>query len=208
MLYTFIKRLIDIIGSSVLILLFLPVWIIVPILIKLDSPGPVFYRQKRVGQNGRSFSIIKFRTMITNADEYWKQNPKLFEKFKKGSWKLTVDEDPRITKLGRVLRQTSIDEFPQVFNILFGTMSLVGPRPVRDIEIADAIKRYGVDIKKDIDMALTAKPGLSGPWQVSGRNDIPWDRRLKIDAVYAHDRSLFRDFAIMIKTPLAMISKW
>ena len=108
----------------------------------------------------------------------------------------------------KVLRQTSIDEFPQVFNILLGTMSLIGPRPVRDVEIADAIKRYGVSIKKDIDLALTAKPGLSGPWQVSGRNDIPWDKRLKIDADYARNRSLLRDFSIILKTPLAMISKW
>jgi len=208
MLFTFIKRLIDIIGSSALAFLFLPVWLIVPLLIKLDSPGPIFYLQKRVGQNGRSFRIFKFRTMITNADEYWKKNPTLYEKFKKGSWKLTLDEDPRITRIGKVLRQTSIDEFPQVFNILLGTMSLIGPRPVRDVEIADAIKRYGVSIKKDIDLALTAKPGLSGPWQVSGRNDIPWDKRLKIDADYARNRSLLRDFSIILKTPLAMISKW
>jgi lipopolysaccharide/colanic/teichoic acid biosynthesis glycosyltransferase len=208
MLYTLTKRVIDFTGALFLSLIFLPIWIIVPILIKLDSPGPVFYMQKRVGQNGKPFRILKFRTMITNADEYWKAHPDIYEKFKKSSWKLTLDEDPRITRLGRVLRQTSIDEFPQVFNILFGTMSLIGPRPVRDIEISDAIDRYGEGIKKDIDKALSAKPGLSGPWQVSGRNDIPWDKRLAMDAQYAQKKSIVFDVMVMLRTPLAMISKW
>jgi lipopolysaccharide/colanic/teichoic acid biosynthesis glycosyltransferase len=208
MFYTYIKRTIDIIGSLVLIILFLPVWIIVPILIKLDSQGSVFFRQKRVGQNGQPFLIIKFRTMIESADDYWKAHPALYEKFKKKSWKLTLDEDPRITKLGKALRQTSIDEFPQVFNILFGQMSLIGPRPIRDIELNDAVKRYGSSIQKDINLALTAKPGLSGIWQVSGRNDVPWDRRIRLDAKYAANRNLVDDLKIMIKTPLAMVSKW
>lgn len=208
MLYSFLKRVIDLGGAAVLSLLFLPVWIVIPILIKLDSPGPVFYLQKRVGQRGKPFRILKFRTMIANADGYWKQHPDLYEKFKKASWKLTLDEDPRITKLGRVLRQTSIDEFPQVFNVLLGTMSLVGPRPVRDVEITDAIKRYGPSIKANIDLALSAKPGVSGPWQVSGRNNIPWDKRLAIDAAYAAKHSILTDIGIILRTPLAMISKW
>lgn len=208
MFYTYIKRSIDLIGSLFLIFLFLPVWVIVPLLIKLDSSGPVFFFQKRVGQNGKIFKIIKFRTMIINADNYWKAHPALYEKFKKKSWKLTLDEDPRITKLGKALRQTSIDEFPQVFNILLGQMSLIGPRPIRDIEIKDAVKRYGKSIKNEIKTALTAKPGLSGIWQVSGRNDVPWDRRIRLDAKYAANRNLVDDLKIMIKTPLAMISKW
>src|SRR5688572_21403976 len=152
MLYTLIKRLIDLSASIILVILFLPVWVLVPILIKLDSKGPVLFRQKRVGQNNKPFEIFKFRTMIADADAYWKDHPKLFEKYKKLSWKLTLDEDPRITKLGRILRQTSIDEFPQVFNILFGNMSLVGPRPVRDIEIKDAVKRFGSQVQKDINL--------------------------------------------------------
>lgn len=208
MLYTLTKRLIDFSAASVLILLFLPVWIIVPILIKLDSKGPIFFRQKRVGIQGKPFKILKFRTMIAEADDYWKKNPKLFEKYKKLSWKLTLDEDPRITRLGRILRQTSIDEFPQVFNILFGTMSLVGPRPVRDIEIEDAIKRFGKEVKLNINQSLTVKPGLTGPWQVSGRNDVPWDKRVAIDANYAKRKNLVDDFKVIFKTPLAMISKW
>jgi exopolysaccharide production protein ExoY len=208
MFYTVIKRTIDIFGSLFLIILFLPVWIIVPILIKLDSSGPILFRQKRVGQSGKPFMILKFRTMIANADDYWKAHPALYEKFKQKSWKLTLDEDPRITRLGKALRQTSIDEFPQVFNILLGNMSLIGPRPIRDIEISDALKRYGKDLQKDINLALTAKPGLSGIWQVSGRNDVPWDRRIRLDAKYAANRNLVDDLKIMVKTPLAMISKW
>lgn len=208
MLYNLLKRSIDLIASLTLIVIFLPIWIIIPLLIKLESNGPVFYLQERVGRNRKKFNIIKFRSMIVDADEYWRKNPKLHEKFKKLGWKLTLDEDPRITKLGRVLRQTSIDEFPQVFNILLGDMSLVGPRPYRFSEIEDAEKRYGKHIKKSIDLSLTVKPGLTGFWQVSGRNDIPWDKRAEMEADYAGRRNILDDFVIIIKTPLAMISKW
>lgn len=208
MLYNLLKRSIDLIASLTLIVIFLPIWIIIPLLIKLESNGPVFYLQERVGKNRKKFNIIKFRSMIVDADEYWRKNPKLHEKFKKLGWKLTLDEDPRITKLGRVLRQTSIDEFPQVFNILLGDMSLVGPRPYRFSEIEDAEKRYGKHIKKSIDLSLTVKPGLTGFWQVSGRNDIPWDKRAEMEADYAGRRNILDDFVIIIKTPLAMISKW
>jgi len=208
MFYDLTKRIIDILFSSILIVLFLPVWIIIPILILISSPGAVFYFQERVGKDNKIFRIIKFRTMVDNADDYWEQNPKLYEKFKKESWKLTIDEDPRITKLGKVLRQTSVDEFPQLFNILLGDMSLIGPRPLRVAEIADASKRYGAEISQKIAQSLTVKPGLSGPWQVSGRNNIPWDKRVTLDAEYARKKSILRDFIIMLKTPMAMISKW
>lgn len=208
MVYQIVKRAFDIAASLVLIVLFLPVWILVPILIVLDNKGPIFFTQKRVGQNGKSFQIFKFRTMIKDADEFWKTHPDLYEKFKKESWKLKLEEDPRITKMGRVLRQTSIDEFPQVFNILMGSMSLIGPRPIRDIEVKDALKRYGTSIQKDIDTALSAKPGLSGIWQVSGRNDVPWDQRIRLDARYAANQNIIDDLKIIVKTPLAMISKW
>lgn len=208
MFYTVAKRLLDLITSSILIVLFLPIWIIIPILIKLDSHGPFLFHQDRVGKDGKIFKILKFRTMITNADDYWKAHPDLYEKFKRKSWKLTLDEDPRITRLGRILRQTSIDEFPQVFNIFLGSMSLVGPRPIRKLEMKDALLRYGKKIQDDIDMSLTVKPGLTGPWQVSGRNDVPWNKRLKMDARYASRHNLLDDFAIILRTPLAMISKW
>src|SRR5689334_10719495 len=189
MLYERLKRTIDILVSLLLVILFLPVWIIVPLLIKLESRGPIFYLPERVGQKGKSFRMIKFRSMKmfeidgkkVHAVEFWKHNKDLYEKYKKAGWKLTLDEDPRITKLGKILRQTSIDEFPQIFNILKGDMSLVGPRAYVEPEIKDAIKRFGKPIEKLINESLSAKPGLTGPWQVSGRNEISWDRRVAMD---------------------------
>jgi lipopolysaccharide/colanic/teichoic acid biosynthesis glycosyltransferase len=215
MIYDTAKRIIDILASLVLIVLFLPVWIIVPLLIKLESKGPIFYLPTRIGMKGKPFKMFKFRSMkmfevdgkTVHAVEFWKQNPELYEKYKQSGWKLTLEEDPRVTKLGKILRQTSIDEFPQVFNILLGTMSLVGPRAYVSEEIDDARKRYK-DIGKHINASLSAKPGLTGVWQVSGRNDIPWDERVKMDAAYAKRRNLLEDFKIIFKTPLAMISKW
>ena len=216
MFYEFIKRAIDIVASLVLIILFLPIWIIVPLLIKLESRGTVFYTPDRVGRFGKNFKMFKFRSMKmfevggkeVHAVEFWKYNKELFEKYKKAGWKLTLEEDPRITKLGKILRQTSIDEIPQVFNILKGDMSLVGPRAYVKPEIDDAVKRYGKELMPVIDQSLQAKPGLTGPWQVSGRNDIPWVKRVEMDADYAKRRSLLYDFYIILKTPLAMISKW
>lgn len=208
MFYESIKRAIDILASLILIVLFLPFWLIIPLVIKLDSNGPIFFYQDRVGKKGKIFKIIKFRTMHEGADDFWIKGGRLGEKAKQGGWKLTLEEDIRVTRLGKILRQVSIDEFPQLFNILGGTMSLVGPRPLREIEIADAVERYSKQIKPIIDESLTVKPGLTGPWQVSGRNDIPWDQRVKIDANYARRRNILDDFAIIVKTPFAMISKW
>lgn len=216
MFYDITKRVLDIIGASVLTVLFLPIWIFIPILIKLDSKGPVFYKPERVGKNGKLFKMLKFRSMKmfeingkeAHAVEFWKANPELYEKYKRNGWKLELDEDPRITKLGKILRQTSIDEMPQVFNVLTGEMSLVGPRAYVEPELEDAKKRYGNNVEKLIDLSLSAKPGLSGPWQVSGRNEIPWNQRVAIDADYAKRRSIIYDIYIMLKTPFAMISKW
>jgi len=216
MFYDIAKRIVDIASATVLAILFLPIWIIIPILIKLDSKGPIFYRPDRVGKDGKTFYMFKFRSMkmfeingqVVHAVEFWKANPALYEKYKKAGWKLELDEDPRITKLGKILRQTSIDEMPQVLNILLGDMSLVGPRAYVAPELDDAVKRYGKKITPLIKRSLTVKPGLTGPWQVSGRNDIPWDQRVAIDADYAKRKSLLYDIYIILKTPFAMISKW
>lgn len=216
MFYDLTKRIIDVVGSLILCILFLPIWIIIPILLKMDSKGPIFYKPERVGQKGKPFGMYKFRSMKmfeingqeVHAVEFWKHNPELYEKYKRNGWKLELDEDPRITKLGKILRQTSIDEMPQVINVLRGEMSLVGPRAYVKEEIADAKKRYGQKISAVINESLTAKPGLSGPWQVSGRNEIPWTQRVAIDADYAKRRSILYDVYIILKTPFAMISKW
>ena len=154
MFYDILKRAIDIIAALILIILFLPIWIIIPLLIKLESKGTVFYKPERIGRYDKPFNMIKFRSMKmfeingeeVHAVEFWKYNHELFEKYKKAGWKLTLDEDPRITRLGKILRQTSIDEFPQVFNILKGDMSLIGPRAYVKPEIDDAVKRYGQKI--------------------------------------------------------------
>ncbi|HOX96059.1 MAG TPA: sugar transferase [Candidatus Woesebacteria bacterium] len=216
MLYDFTKRIFDIIGAITLAILFVPIWIIVPILIKLDSQGPIFYRPERVGKNGKIFKMLKFRSMkmfeidgkAVHAVEFWQAHPDLYEKYKRNGWKLELDEDPRITKLGKILRQTSIDEMPQVFNVLSGEMSLVGPRAYVEPELEDAKKRYGKNVENLIKQSLSTKPGLSGPWQVSGRNEIPWNQRVAIDADYAQRRSIIYDIFIILKTPFAMISKW
>jgi len=122
-----IKRLLDIIAALVLSIIFLPVWIIIPLLIKLDSPGPIIYKHKRVGKGGKEFWLYKFRTMVHNADEIlFQKDPQLLQEFKRGDWKLA--RDPRITTLGRIMRSITIDEFPQLWNVLKGEMSLVGPR--------------------------------------------------------------------------------
>jgi len=208
MLYDFTKRIIDIIGAIVLTILFLPIWIIIPILIKLDSEGPVFILQERIGQFGKKFIIYKFRSMLADADKFWFTASAEREKAKKAGFKLSVSEDRRITRIGKILRQTSIDEMPQVLNILKGDMSLVGPRPIREFERKEAVAHYGQKIDQIIDESMEAKPGVTGPWQVSGRNDIPWNQRVAIDADYAKRRSIIYDIYIILKTPFAMISKW
>ncbi len=198
----------DIAVSIILIFLFLPLWVIIPALIKLGSPGPALFSQPRVGRKGKIFKILKFRSMMANADDLlWKASEykELRNKFTKSDWKL--ENDPRVTKVGWVLRRLSIDEFPQVFNILKGDMSIVGPRAYRPQEIEAQAKKYPY-AKKWIEKALMVKPGLTGLWQVSGRNDVPFDKRVQIDAEYASRKSLLEDVLILLKTPRAMLSKW
>ena len=198
----------DIAASILLTFLFLPLWIIIPVLIKLGSPGPTLFSQSRVGRKGKIFKILKFRSMVANADDLlWKASEykELRNKFTKSDWKL--ENDPRVTGVGWVLRRLSIDEFPQVFNILKGDMSIVGPRAYRPQEIEAQAKKYP-NAKKWIEKALMVKPGLTGLWQVSGRNDVPFDKRVQIDAEYASRKSLLEDVIILLKTPRAMLSKW
>lgn len=202
------KRLLDIAAASVLAIIFSPLWAFVPLLIALDSPGPILFFQPRVGKNGKLFRILKFRSMIIDADDLLWKNPQyknLREQFQRHDWKL--EHDPRITRVGRILRKLSIDEFPQVFNVLKGDMSFVGPRAYREKELVTQQKKYP-HTKTLIEQALKTKPGITGLWQVSGRNDVPFDKRVLIDAEYAQRRSLLEDIWILLKTPKAMLSKW
>ncbi len=199
------KRLIDILGGLALLMFSLPLWLIIPLLIKLNSKGPVLYKQKRVGLRGKPFIILKFRSMVANADEIIKKDHQLWKKFQESDWKL--ENDPRVTRVGRWLRRLTLDELPQAINVLKGEMSLVGPRAYRFEEIEYQKKRHQ-EAEKLINLALQVKPGITGPWQTSGRNDVPFIERVKLDAYYALKHSLIDDIIIILKTPLAMISRW
>ena len=207
-LFTPFKRIIDIFSSLILLLIFSPILLAVSVLIKFTSPGPIIFRQKRVGQN-REFYMFKFRSMrVGDMDKYLKDNyPDLWEKYKDNDWKLSANEDPRITRIGKFIRATSIDEFPQFINVLKGEMSLVGPRAYRDQELHEYAKKYP-NTKKYISIIRTAKPGITGLWQVSGRNDLPFEKRAKMDADYIENRSIRQEITIIFKTPMAMFSRW
>jgi lipopolysaccharide/colanic/teichoic acid biosynthesis glycosyltransferase len=201
------KRTIDVIFSLLLILFFLPIFVIVAAAIKLDSNGPVFAdTPERVGKNGKPFKMYKFRSMIQNAHNLLREDPefaKLYQAYKKGSYKLK--DDPRITAVGRFIRKHSLDELPQLVNILKGDMSLVGPRAYYPDELRDQQKTYP-ETRDAVKIVLSVKPGLTGYWQVSGRSDINFDKRIQMDAEYVRKRSVLYDFLIIAKTPLAIIT--
>jgi len=207
MKYETAKRILDIFMAIILLIVFAPVFILAPILIKLDSPGPVFADiPKRVGKNKKLFHMYKFRTMITNAHRLLRTDPKfrhLYEEYKKHSYKLK--EDPRITRVGKFLRRFSLDELPQVFNVLRGEMSIVGPRAYYPDELEEQQKVYP-QTKKYVEELLKIKPGITGYWQVHGRSEINFDKRVEMDAWYARQRSILQDLKIILKTPWAMIS--
>lgn len=200
------KRILDIFVAVGLFFLFLPIWIIIPILVFFDSGMPIIFTHRRVGRNGRDFHLYKFRSMVQDADEILhRKDKKLLEEFKNGDWK--IKNDPRITKLGKILRSLTIDEFPQLFNVLKGEMSMVGPRAYLRKELEEQTTRYP-ETKEYLDLILSVKPGITGPWQTGGRNEVPFATRAKLDAEYAQQQSLLTDLKILFKTPQAMISKW
>jgi lipopolysaccharide/colanic/teichoic acid biosynthesis glycosyltransferase len=181
------------------------------IAIKLTSNGPVLVEPenshlKRLGKNGRPFRLYKFRSMIVNADEALKTHPKykkLYKEYKESSFKL--HKDPRVTKVGKFIRKYSIDETPQFFNVLKGEMSLVGPRPYHVDELIEQQKKYP-GTEKYIKEMHKVKPGITGYWQVQGRSDVNFDKRIEMDAYYARKKSIWFDILILLKTPYAMIS--
>jgi len=188
------KRLIDVVlGSLTLIIMALPM-ACVALLVKLDSPGPIFFRQTRVGQDGRLFRIFKFRTMVDHADEMLAQLVDL-ETLAQPAFKLR--SDPRVTRVGRALRRWSLDEVPQLLNVLAGEMSLVGPRP----EQVEVVTRYTDDQR----CRLAVKPGMTGPMQVSGRGDLPFEERLALELQYIGQYSLRRDLSILLRTIPAVV---
>lgn len=203
MFYDLIKRLIDIIMSILLLIFFSPLLILSAIAIKLDSEGPIFYTPKRVGKNGKLFKMYKFRSMMENAEEVLKNDKELLKEYKRNSYKLF--NDPRITKVGKILRKFSIDEMPQFWNVFKGEMSIVGPRAYLPNELEEQQEVYS-HTKPFVQTILTVKPGITGYWQVSGRSDINFDKRIEMDAIYAKKRSLSEDIKIILMTPYAMIT--
>jgi lipopolysaccharide/colanic/teichoic acid biosynthesis glycosyltransferase len=193
-----VKRLFDIIFSLSVLIFCAPVYLILAGAIAFTSSGAVFYTQERVGKNHQHFYCIKFRTMIPDAElhlqEMMAQSDTLRQEF---SENFKLKQDPRITRIGKFLRITNLDEFPQFINVLKGEMSVVGPRPL----VPEELERYG----KYIDRVLTIRPGITGLWQVSGRNDLPYDERIKIDVNYVKDRNFWLDLQIVFRTILLTV---
>ncbi len=203
----YIKRLIDIVLVLVISILFFPISIIAAILIKLTSEGPILADvPNRIGKDQKPFKMYKFRSMILNAHQLLREDEKfkqLYEQYKNGSYKLKGD--PRITPVGRYIRKHSIDEIPQFLNVLKGEMSIVGPRAYYPDELDEQQKKYP-ETKKLVRKVLSVRPGITGLWQVSGRSDVNFDKRVAIDAQYVDNMSLWQDLKIILKTPWAMIS--
>lgn len=197
-----VKRIIDIVAGLVGVILLIPITVLVWIvrIIKKENTGPLFYEQLRIGKNGKQFRMYKFRSMCMNADEklktYLAENEEARKEYKKYK---KLKNDPRITKVGCFLRKTSLDEFPQFINVLFGSMSLVGPRPYLPREKEDMGEYYSTIVK--------VKPGLTGPWQVAGRSNLKFEDRMKLDIDYVKNMSLKKDIKMIWKTVTKVFKK-
>jgi lipopolysaccharide/colanic/teichoic acid biosynthesis glycosyltransferase len=197
-LFRICKRVFDVGGALLAILVCAPVVLALAAAVRMTSRGPAFYRQLRIGRNGRYFRCWKFRTMVLDADTYLHRlletSPALRDEYT-SSLKLRID--PRVTPIGRILRRTSLDELPQLWNVVRGDMSLVGPRPL----LVDEPERYG----EALDRVLRVRPGLTGIWQVSGRNSVPYEVRVAMQAQQAEQTSLWRDFVVVLRTVAQML---
>ncbi|MBX7483651.1 sugar transferase [Qipengyuania sp. 6D47A] len=192
------KRPFDLFFAIFMIVATLPVMIMIALAIKIVAPGPVLFRQQRIGQDGLPFTCLKFRTMVVDAKErlahLLENDPAAREEWEQDQ---KLRNDPRITRVGAMLRSSSLDELPQLFNILSGHMSVVGPRPI----VADEVGRYGIDIRH----YYAVRPGLTGLWQTSGRNDTSYEERVRLDVEYVRNVSFARDLSICLKTVPAMV---
>ncbi len=188
--YLFFKRFFDIVCSILSIAILFPVFLIIGIIVKCTSKGPVFYSHKRIGKNGNKIGVLKFRSMVKNADKMLENFTEEQKKEFKENFKL--ENDPRVTKFGKFLRKTSLDELPQIFNILIGNISIVGPRPITQEETL----LYG----ENRDLLLSVKPGLTGLWAVSGRSNLTYPERINLELKYIEERSFWFDIKIFFKT--------
>lgn len=187
--YLIPKRLIDVALAFIGIIVLLPVFITIAICIKLDDGGKILHFREIIGKHGQRFYALKFRTMIPDADGFLTRYPELMRKYQQN---MKLDHDPRITRVGRFLRKTSLDELPQLYNVLIGQMSLVGPRIIHPSELP----RYGKYTQK----RLSVRPGITGLWQISGRQHISYDERVLLDMQYIDTRSFIVDLTILVKT--------
>lgn len=195
--YIKIKRVIDVIFASIALILLSPVFAIIAIAIKIDSKGPVFFAHKRIGKNGNIIKLYKFRSMVINAEELIKSfTPEQMREYKE-DYKLT--NDPRITKVGKFLRKTSLDELPQLINIINGDLSIIGPRPL----VADELEKYGVNKDK----FLSVTPGLTGYWAANGRSNTTYEQRMEMELYYIDNLSLKMDIKVFFKTILSVLKK-
>ena len=194
-LYYVCKKIIDILAglTGTILIIFITIFVAIMRLVKKENDGPIFYTQLRVGKNGKQFKLYKYRSMVMNADEklkdYLEKNEKAREEYKKYK---KLKNDPRITTVGKFLRKTSLDEFPQFINVLKGDMSFVGPRPY--------LYREKEDMGESFNKIVSVKPGITGYWQVNGRNDVDFQDRLNMDTYYIEHRGLVMDFKIILKT--------
>jgi exopolysaccharide biosynthesis polyprenyl glycosylphosphotransferase len=191
-----IKRAFDLLGASLILLLAAPLMLVIALAIRVDSPGPVLFRQRRVGRNGRHFEILKFRSMVSNAEEL-KQELRALNEAGDGLFKIA--NDPRVTRLGRQIRRTHLDELPQLWNVICGQMSLVGPRPL--VEEEDAL------LTGDERQRLGLTPGITGPWQIRGPLSTPLSEMVKLDYRYISNWSMWEDLDILIRTGLRVFDR-
>jgi exopolysaccharide production protein ExoY len=195
--YRVAKRALDILVSLLVLALATPIMAAIAVAIKIESRGPVFFGHLRLGQYGEYFRCLKFRSMQSGAQEDLFSDPELKRRYVENDYKLPIEEDPRVTRLGRFLRRTSLDELPQLFNVLAGTMSLVGPRPV----VREELEWYGADALT----FLSVKPGITGVWQIQGRSRIHYPDRTSVELNAIEDRSFWRDVTVLARSVPAVI---
>lgn len=196
-IYKYIKRFMDFTLSLIGLIVLSPLFLIIAILIKKESNGPVFFKHKRIGKNGKEIYLYKFRSMVPNAEELIKKfTPEQTKEFKEN---FKLENDPRVTKIGGFLRKTSLDELPQLINILKGDLSIIGPRPV----IKEELEKYGNNKEK----FLSVTPGLTGYWAANGRSDITYEQRMTMELYYVDNRSFKLDFKIFVKTVISVLRK-
>lgn len=195
--YKYVKRILDIVISCLALIVLAPLFLIIAVLIKLESKGPVFFEHSRIGKNGKEIKILKFRTMVDNAEELIKKfTPEQMEEFKKN---FKLENDPRVTKIGKILRKTSFDELPQLINIIKGELALIGPRPI----VSRELEKYENNKRK----FLSVTPGLTGYWAANGRSNTTYEQRMVMELYYIDNISWKLDVKIFFRTILSVLKK-